>query len=233
MLINDVAQKYNITVRTLRYYEEIGLLTLERNSSNVRVFSSNQTNRLEDILLLKTFNFSLEDIVQILDSETTTLKDDLSLQLKEIESSIQELNYKKRLITSLLNTYGSGDITKHNLKTFVREQLYFKNERILTMITKAENIVLEISETLVPLATNENNGSLILEIKTLRESLKQNNNVILEKMHIKDNLNDLKNFEFQILQNNTIILKDNVADIETSQQVPYIINKLHYLIINN
>ncbi len=80
MLISELANKYKISVRTLRYYESLGLLTANRNEANVREFDSSQIKRLESILVFK---------------------------LNAIENELYALNYAKRLLISVLRTFGS------------------------------------------------------------------------------------------------------------------------------
>lgn len=52
LMINQVAKIYHITKITLRYYEEIGLLTnVKKNYSNYRYYDDETLIRLEQILL--------------------------------------------------------------------------------------------------------------------------------------------------------------------------------------
>lgn len=63
LLIGDLAKRYGITTRALRFYEERGLLSSHRAAGGqVRLFSQEQVARLRSILKAKDLGFSLEQI---------------------------------------------------------------------------------------------------------------------------------------------------------------------------
>lgn len=69
--IEQVAARTGLTKRTLRYYEEVGLLTpTDRTGGNYRRYSEEDVQRLERIKKLRDLlGFSLSDIRELLDSE--------------------------------------------------------------------------------------------------------------------------------------------------------------------
>jgi DNA-binding transcriptional MerR regulator len=64
--ITDLAQEYGVTLRTIRFYEDRGLLTPERRGTT-RVFHSRDRIRLALILRGKRLGFSLGEIATIVD----------------------------------------------------------------------------------------------------------------------------------------------------------------------
>ena len=61
--IKDVSMKYAITARTLRYYEDIGILTSIRTESYAhRMYDEAAITRLKQILILRKLNISVKDI---------------------------------------------------------------------------------------------------------------------------------------------------------------------------
>ena len=64
--IADLAKEYGVTARTLRFYEDKGLLTPSREGS-VRVFYERDCERLIEILRAKRMGFSLDDIKEVFD----------------------------------------------------------------------------------------------------------------------------------------------------------------------
>ena len=66
MTIREMCDTFNVTPRTLRFYEQKELLFPER-TGNRRLYSRRDRARLKLILKGKRFAFSLEDIRQILD----------------------------------------------------------------------------------------------------------------------------------------------------------------------
>lgn len=65
--ISDLAQEFDISTRTIRYYEEVGLLSPIRTPGGIRRYSRRDRTRLKLILRGKRFGFSLEEIREMLD----------------------------------------------------------------------------------------------------------------------------------------------------------------------
>ncbi len=57
--ISELAKEFEISTRTIRYYEEIGLLNPERTKGNQRIFSRKDRAKLKLILRGKRLGFSL------------------------------------------------------------------------------------------------------------------------------------------------------------------------------
>lgn len=66
MTIREMCDTFEVTPRTLRFYEQKELLSPER-TGNRRLYTKRDRARLKLILRGKRFGFSLEDIRQILD----------------------------------------------------------------------------------------------------------------------------------------------------------------------
>lgn len=67
MKVSDVAKLTGVTVRTLHYYDEIGLLLPSGvTSSGYRVYNDADLEVLQQILFFRELDFSLEDIRAIM-----------------------------------------------------------------------------------------------------------------------------------------------------------------------
>lgn len=67
MKINEVAKLTGITVRTLHYYDEIGLLMpSETTEAGYRIYDEESLTTLQQILFFRELDFSLSDIKQIM-----------------------------------------------------------------------------------------------------------------------------------------------------------------------
>ena len=65
--INKLAKMSGVSTRTLRYYDEIGLLKPVRVvSSGYRIYSQTEVDVLQQILFYRELEFSLEDIKKML-----------------------------------------------------------------------------------------------------------------------------------------------------------------------
>jgi len=70
--IGEVAERADTTVRTVRYYEEVGLLpgSEERSHGKHRTYSDADVERLREILQLKVLlNLSLEELRGLVEAE--------------------------------------------------------------------------------------------------------------------------------------------------------------------
>ena len=68
--INKLAKLSGVSTRTLRYYDELGLLSPARISSNeYRIYGEKEINRLQQMLFYRELGVSLEEIRNILASK--------------------------------------------------------------------------------------------------------------------------------------------------------------------
>jgi DNA-binding transcriptional MerR regulator len=61
--IREVSAKFNLPASTLRYYEEVGILTdIPRNSSGKRIYLEKHINRLKTICCFKNTGMSISQL---------------------------------------------------------------------------------------------------------------------------------------------------------------------------
>lgn len=67
--ISEIARMFDISARTIRYYEELGLITPQNrsNANKQRQYSNQQRVRLKLILRGKKLGFSLQEIKEMVD----------------------------------------------------------------------------------------------------------------------------------------------------------------------
>jgi DNA-binding transcriptional MerR regulator len=96
--IDDVATKTGLTKRTIRYYEELGLIeTMDRTEGGMRLYSEEDIERLNKIVLAKeVLGFSLLELQQFIQMNEAieqhrhtvrSLEDKAERKLKLIEIS--------------------------------------------------------------------------------------------------------------------------------------------------
>lgn len=72
LTISEVTKSYQISTRTLRYYEQIGLLqSLKKEGYAYRTYDECSLKRLEQILILRKLRIPLKEIRRVLQSEET------------------------------------------------------------------------------------------------------------------------------------------------------------------
>jgi DNA-binding transcriptional MerR regulator len=91
-LVKEFADLAGVTVRTLHYYDEAGLLkpTLHTDA-NHRLYQREDLLRLQQILTLKWMGFSLDEIRTLLDNPIYGLGRSLQIQKEAIDQRIREL----------------------------------------------------------------------------------------------------------------------------------------------
>ncbi len=78
---SEFARKASVSVRTLRYYDKMGLLSpAQYTESGHRLYSETDFLRLQQILSLKFLGFSLQEIQQCIEIGPTSLQESLALQ---------------------------------------------------------------------------------------------------------------------------------------------------------
>lgn len=97
--IKEVARQTGITVRTLRYYDQIGLLTAAaKTEGGHRLYTAEELRRLQYIQFLKGMGYKLQDIQRMLSDAAWNWSDSLNNQLAEI---LEEQERLRRIESSL------------------------------------------------------------------------------------------------------------------------------------
>ncbi|CAN7451110.1 Cu(I)-responsive transcriptional regulator [Rhizobium sp. LjRoot30] len=100
MNIGSAARKSGLPAKTIRYYEEIGLLKADRAANGYRDYSAADVNRLQFVHRSRNLGFSVEECRQLL-----SLYDDkqrASAEVKAIaEAKLDDIDRKLAELTSL------------------------------------------------------------------------------------------------------------------------------------
>ena len=95
--VGEVAKRFRITVRTLHHYDDIGLLTPSRRAaSGYRVYTSSDLTRLSQIIVYRRLEFSLDEIVSLLDEG-----DAVSHLIRQRERIMARLDEMKDLVAAI------------------------------------------------------------------------------------------------------------------------------------
>ncbi|WP_371922516.1 MerR family DNA-binding transcriptional regulator [Sporosarcina sp. Marseille-Q4943] len=112
--ITEVAESFGVSTRTIRYYEEIGLLAPERSEGNQRLYTNAELAKLKLIFRGKRYGFSLDDIkemVLLFDKDRTGRKQlEVTIEygkrrIGEIDRKIRELQEMKAEMEELLDEF--------------------------------------------------------------------------------------------------------------------------------
>jgi Cu(I)-responsive transcriptional regulator len=115
MNIGDVAERTGLPAKTIRYYEDIGLVRPLRSANGYRVFAESDAHKLTFLGRARALGFSIEDCRNLL-----TLWEDRSRasgdvrtiathHLSEIESKIKGLTAMRDTLSDLVRSCAGDD----------------------------------------------------------------------------------------------------------------------------
>lgn len=116
MYIQEVAKQSGVSVRTLHYYDEIGLLKPDKISpSGYRVYQHNSLKRLQKILFYRELDFPLSKIKQLLDNPWTDENRQMEQQLELLKLKHKRLQGIIRLLEDQLKGEDRVSIKEFNM----------------------------------------------------------------------------------------------------------------------
>lgn len=129
--IKKLAEMAGISTRTLRYYDEIGLLKPCRvNSSGYRIYGEKEVDVLQQILLYRSMDIKLEEIQNIISDSSFDICQSLIEHRKHLISRRNQLD---QLILTVERTieYKKGEIIMSNKEKFqgLKKERLEENER--------------------------------------------------------------------------------------------------------
>jgi MerR family transcriptional regulator, thiopeptide resistance regulator len=98
----EVSKQFQVSIRTLRYYDQIGLLIpSEKNDNGNRLYSQEDLHMLQKISLLKSLSLPLTEIKKVIDD--ITIREILAAQKRELEEKVKQLNDASDKTNTLLH----------------------------------------------------------------------------------------------------------------------------------
>ena len=103
LTITEISKNFHISTRTLRYYEQIGLLqSTKKDDYAYRTYDEAAVLRLQQIVVLRKLRIPLKQIVTLLESDSTAeIIDTFSRNLSEVDDEITALS----TIRTILDTF--------------------------------------------------------------------------------------------------------------------------------
>lgn len=101
--IGQLSKKTGVTVRTLDYYDEVGLVVpSSATDGGHRLYSENDVLRLEQVLALKYMGFSLQQIKKILKESTVSWQQSIDQQLAMVKQQQIRLQALEKALEGVL-----------------------------------------------------------------------------------------------------------------------------------
>lgn len=126
--VNKVSQLTDVTIKTLHYYQKIGLLIPTKvGANNYRYYSVDDIKRLQEILVYRTMNFSLNEIHEILNNQNN-------------ESRIYRLEKQLEIVKSQMNNLQEVITTIEQSIIAERENLHMTEKDMFKGVKKDDDV---------------------------------------------------------------------------------------------
>lgn len=118
LTVGQVTERFDVTVRTLHHYDEIGLLVpSERTSAGYRLYTDKDIARLQHVVVYRRLGFALDEIATLLDDPSADVSGHLRRQRAAVMSRLDEMRDLVTAIDRALEREMSGiKLTKEEQK---------------------------------------------------------------------------------------------------------------------
>ena len=106
-IISDLAAEFDISPRTIRFYEEKGLISPRRTKGNQRIYGKRDRARLKLILRGKRFGYSLNEIAEMIGMT--------DLNMSEVEQIEKSLDYAKKKLAEIRDRIKDLELLEEDL----------------------------------------------------------------------------------------------------------------------
>ena len=151
--VKDVSEITGVSIRTLRYYDEIGLLNpTELTKAGYRLYDNKALEKLQEIMFFRELEIPLTDIKKIMDNPNYDKEQALLTQKSLLEQKRNRLNGIIELITDVMkgvNTmsfeaFSNEEVQKmvnHTLECMSKESLAEQAQKYGSMEKYKEHLV--------------------------------------------------------------------------------------------
>lgn len=115
MNIGEVAERSGIPAKTIRYYEDIGLVRPQRSENGYRAFRETDLHKLAFLGRARALGFSIEDCRTLLSlyedetRESAQVKAVAEEHLSEIDTKIRQLQSMRQTLAQLVSACHGDD----------------------------------------------------------------------------------------------------------------------------
>jgi len=140
--VGELAKKTGITIRALHHYDEIGLLKPTYHTERAhRLYSRGDLEKLQQIVAMRHFGFSLEQIRNVLDHPDSSPRRTLSDLRQNFQHRIDNLlELRKRLDAADGSLARGGNITSQALIEMIEAITIFEKYMTPDQLKRAEEI---------------------------------------------------------------------------------------------
>jgi len=108
--ISDLSEAFEISTRSIRFYEEKNLISPKRTEGNQRIYTRRERARLKLILRGKRFGYTLDEIAEIIGMT--------DIDFDEIEQITKTLKIGKKRVAEIRERINELTLLEQDLLTF-------------------------------------------------------------------------------------------------------------------
>ncbi len=108
--ISDLSEAFEISTRSIRFYEEKKLISPKRTEGNQRIYTRRERARLKLILRGKRFGYTLDEIAEIIGMT--------DIDFDEMEQITKALKFGKKRVAEIRERINELTLLEQDLLTF-------------------------------------------------------------------------------------------------------------------
>ncbi|HBN83920.1 MAG TPA: hypothetical protein DDZ89_08760 [Clostridiales bacterium] len=123
--ITDLTTQLGLSSRSLRYYEQVGLIQSVRPAfEKYRFYDAENIERLRQIMVLRKMQIPVKDILRIYESESMSVVVETFVnRIQAIDEEIGALSELKRIVSEFLHTMRENGVTKISALPLLYEEM--------------------------------------------------------------------------------------------------------------
>lgn len=111
--ISELSEEFEISTRSIRFYEEKNLISPKRTDGNQRIYTRRERARLKLILRGKRFGYSLDEISGIIGMT--------DIDFDEIEQITKAIQFGKKRVAEIRDRINELSLLEQDLLTFQKK----------------------------------------------------------------------------------------------------------------
>jgi DNA-binding transcriptional MerR regulator len=228
----ELAKKANISRRALHYYDEIGLLKPTKiNDKNYRYYDQHALVQLQEILLLKSIGFTLDQIKQFqYRSKHITYKENIvhsiQEQIDQVQNEKERLERKLYYLRTTLHTIQlkGGQVDPKDIFDLIQLLEDRKMENGVVPATFHDDYFTEEEKTILkqlPVVGSDN--PTVTKMIELAEKIRKNLHLSPRSTHMQQIAKQIHELNLQMFQNDTSLAEKYWERIKPNKgQSPYV-----------
>ena len=238
--VKEVSALTGISIRTLRYYDEIGLLRpTQITQARYRLYDEKALTKLQEIMFFRELEVPLEKIKKIMENPEYTRKQALLTQKDLLIRKRNHLNGLIELINNIIegvDTMNFEPFNKEDAEKIVEHSISFLENDEIDAITTKYGSLDEYRSMLEKDLMNEETSAHLIKIygskdKALEASLQADGNIEKQKQYQDEIHNIYKQFYLSMLEGNTEKKTALVVQLEKEYKEMFRLDDARYLLL--